>query len=64
MADVFMPLEELLLVAGPEYNGNRLRDILYCYNVLNVICFILNVIYHFNIICIQHFLHVGLNNIF
>ena len=64
MADVFMILEELLLLAVPEYNDSRLIDILYCYNVLNVICFISNVIYHFNIICTTLFtVYAGLNNI-
>ena len=61
MADVFTTQEELLLLAVAEYDS-RLIDILHCYNVLNVICFISNVIYHYNII-VQHFLHVSLNNI-
>ena len=56
MADVFMTLEELLLVAVAEYDDSRLIDILYCCNVLNVICFISNVIYHFSIICTTFFI--------
>ena len=63
MAEAFMPLEELLLVAVPEHDDSRLIDILYYYKVVYVVCFISNVIYHFNIVCTTFFI-CRPNNIF